>query len=275
MQVLLTSLDDNVDLFKQSLGGLPDTQVGVVSFVFTAGAQSTGTAGGVVNTLIAFTLTSSHHRRLLEAAAAEALPQAITDSLTELVGPQLPKDSIVSTEVSSSGSGNVTANVTITVKSYLASARSTVSTFLAADAAGPAALPALVSAKSAMAVQYSPGYVPIIWSTPGSVLEEILNILPYVLGAVGAVAIILTVVGCKYRFVIRSWWDSIVHPVRRQRRESVVGGGIFSRIAGGGGGRLAERGKSEVSSTPDTATNVDEDEFDDYMMRQSATAASS
>jgi hypothetical protein len=79
--------------------------------------------------------------------------------------------------------------------------------------------------------------------------------------------VILAIVVYKYRFVIRSFFSEVISKFRSSNTRWGTSAYVapWRTVAS-----LLTRGKSEISSTPDTATNVDEDEFDDVLMRQTA-----
>jgi hypothetical protein len=192
----------------------------------------------------------------------EDLSSAVVTSLNELV--PLPNEAVTTCTVSSGhSSADFVANVSISVQADISSVQSSVATFLVTDSAGPHKLPSLISMSAGASFSYTAGYVPIVWTTPsdGSPLIVALNILPYVLGALGLLALVACTVGYKYRFVIRSWWEDI------RRTRFGFGGDSTGWTNGQYAAQFINRGKSDVSSTPDTATNVDENEIDDIMMR--------
>jgi hypothetical protein len=93
---------------------------------------------------------------------------------------------------------------------------------------------------------------------------KVVVILPYVLAGVGVIVLILAIVLFKYRFVIRSFFSEMASRFGpSDSRWGVSSYGPNWRTVAS----LLNRGKSEISSTPDTATNVDDDEFDDMIIR--------
>lgn len=269
MDNLLTTLRSNSEAFK-SVIGLTSGEVTMTSFQFTEGGNPLNplppSAGGTIGTLIELSVTEqvvTTLRRLLEAlltrADAETLNQAVVDSLNQLIVPELPLGTSVSSEiVENSSPYSITANVTFSLPSDISLSQSRILSFLYSDAAGSHTLPSMISAKSALDVEYSPGYVPIVWSTAGGKdASAVVNILPYIFAGLGVVVVAITVVLYKYRFVLSSWWDDLFRD-----RSSRWAFGILGETD-----RAPERGKSELSSTPDTATNLDADEFDDLYLR--------
>ena len=269
MDSLLTSLRSNSGAFK-SVIGLTSGEVTMTSFEFTQGGNPSDplppSVRGTIGTLIELSVADrvvTPLRRLLETlhtrAAAEILNQAVVDSLNQLIVPELPSGSSVSSEiVENSAPDSLTANVTFSVPSDISLSQSRIFSFLSSDAAGSRTLPSMISAKSALDVGYSPGYVPIVWSRAGDKdASAVVNILPYIFAGLGVIVVTITVVLYKYRFVLSSWWDDLFRD-----RSSRWGFGII-----GGTDMAPERGKSELSSTPDTATNLDADEFDELYLR--------
>jgi hypothetical protein len=257
MDSLLARLKASPDLFLAAAGLPSSASVAMTSFQFTPGKEPVDpSVGGSVSALIEFS-RESVARSLRRLSQTESLADAVTSSVTELMGSELPTGARVSCVVVEFSS-KISANVTIDVDSDIGKTESLFSAFLATDLTGQSQLPQLVSAKSALPLTYSPGYVPAVYVNPsGSTLVEVLNILPYV--AIGAALVVVAVafVVYRYRFVIRSWWDN----------QKLGFGGYASGWTGGRFAAQFEGDKSETSSTPDTATNVDDNEFDDYILR--------
>ena len=258
MNSLLERLRGNSDAFLTA-AGLPETSlVAITAFSFTPGVEPIPpSSGGSVSALIEFTTAQLASLRRL--AEAEPLNQAVAEAVAELLSPELPKDAQVTcTLMDEARSSVITANVTIAVDSELGKTQSVFAAFLAADAQGTRQLPTLVSAKAALPLTYAPGYVPIVYVNPsGSAVADVLNILPYVAVAAAVGVAVISLVVYRYRFIIRSWWKS----------QKLTFGGYSSGWTGGRFAAQFERQKSETSSTPDTATNVDDNEFDDYILR--------
>jgi hypothetical protein len=93
-------------------------------------------------------------------------------------------------------------------------------------------------------------------------VETALNISSYVLAGIGVVVLVLIFLLTKYRMVIRSFLRD-VWPGRWRTKNS--GGWTMGKFAAF---FLERDDKSDNSSTPATATNVDQDEFDDLFLRE-------
>jgi hypothetical protein len=243
--------------------GLPETSSVVLrGFSYSPAAASSGKGGGEVHVVVDFTLSSSdtsNGRRLTE---TQILASAVEESVKELI--PLSPEAVVDCSVTFSDS-TATANVVITVKSDIAATQKSVASFLSADSqpGGTQKLPQLISTKSGISLNYSPGYIPIIWSTDGSPLVQAINILPYVLAAVGVLAVVAFFVICRYRLVIKSFLRDVWNGRWSMRNSGGWTGGRYAA-------QFINREKSDISSTPDTATNVDDEEFDiDLLQRRS------
>ena len=280
MNVLLSKLQDPEGSFRFKSGaGIPESSdVTLMGFVFTpsASSPSSSNGGGVVNTLVDLQVsgvTSSAGRRLLENLE---LASAIEASFKELI--PLPSDAAVACaiiESSATTDAVVRGNVSITVNSDIGAVQASVASFLQQDSGvnGARQLPALISSMSGIVVEYTPGFVPIVWSTSdGSPLEKVLNMLPYVLAGIGVISVVIAVLVCRYRLVIRSTLKDIWNGRWSWPSGRDAGGWTGGRYAA----RFLEREKSdEVSSTPDTATNVDDEEFDIDILRENHNSHSS
>jgi hypothetical protein len=257
MDDIWNSLNSNLQAFKVSTG-LESAEVALYSFQYSPSGPNPVSGGGTIGLYIDFTI-SSQLRRLLQLASEDTLNAAVVESLNILLLPLLPSGSEINSRSSASSmSHSVRCNVSIRVDSDLTKSESSVSSFISNDVSGSHSLPQMVSAKSSMKVGYSPGYVPVVWSNGSDdALSEVVNLLPYILGALGGLLLIGGFFGYRYRMVIRSWFESMKD-----------GLSVFNRGNAWNFGRTnyIERGKSEISSTPDTATNIDEDEFDDYIL---------
>jgi hypothetical protein len=250
-----------IAVYDASLG-LSSGNSKMVSYSFQEGGTTVPVErGGIVVTLIQLQL-SSGSRRLLEIAFLAGdtnLDAAVSESLLELIGPDLPAGSTVSTSILGSAP-DIVANTTVTVKSHVAVAQRVVSDFLTDDSDGSpdsGQLTARVSEKSNRDVSYTPGYIPVVYSSPDAV-GVVVSLLPYILAGVAALCLLIGFLVYRYRFLIRSWWDEMVY------RAPWTSGGRSWFV---GPSAHLTRGKSELSSTPDTDTNVDMDEFDAEIMR--------
>ena len=252
---VLSNIAESVDSLLSVLSS-GSTAFTMTAFDYTQGSSSgeTTSSGGTISALIDFVSSS---RRLLEADATSALSTAVSESLSELVGPSLAGTFSINTVIT-----GLVANVSIAVSTALASNQVVVSQFLVQDAAKSTdgRLPQLVTAKSSVPVSYASGYVPIVWSSPDAATSTALNVLPYVIAGVVLVLLVAFILGWKYRFVLSSWWSNLLEPARSVWMGS---SGAMPAFA-----TQFERGKSEVASTPDTATNLDQDEFEDLFVRQ-------
>ena len=242
MDTLLRSLEANKAVFAAAIS-VPPADVNLTSFQYSTGGGST--QPGSVSAYVEFALQTS-------LVNPTSLSLAISESLSELIGAALPAGSAI--ECTTNIASQVArSNVTISVSTDLDSAQSTVSNFLVADAS-VGDLPNLISKKTALPVEYVPGYVPIVWTSPTDPVVQVLNLLPYILAGVGVAAVLIALLCYRYRLVVSSWWESVC-----ERREGWADSGAVWLPN-------FERGKSELSSTPDTATNVDPDEFNDLCM---------
>ena len=267
METLLSTLNSpaGVERFKQGANLADSVTVSMTAFSYSQNSSDSNpstSTGGTVNALIDLSLGGSSKYRRLREASMEDMRTAIVTALTELV--PLPAQAVTTCTVSAGQTAaDLVANVSISVQTDVTSVQSSVTTFLVTDSAGPHQLPSLISMNSGASVSYTPGYVPIVWTTPldGSPLMVALNVLPFVLGGIALIVLVASTVGYKYRFVIRSWWEDI-----RWTRFG-FGGDSAGWTNGQYAAHFMNRGKSDVSSTPDTATNVDDNEIDDIMMR--------
>ncbi len=262
----LTLVQTQQNLFTNYFG-LQTNDLSIDSISFLSGSNDIGESdsGGTVNFRIDFTLFEPDQslRRLIETDSS--FDKAVVDSVKTLVGPSLPKESHL--ECSSTVDGSrISASVSVHVPSNVMKTQKDLTEFLSQDSRDANALPSLVSERTGLAVAYTEGYVPVVWSEL-DVAVQVVIILPYVLAGVGVITLILAVILYKYRFVIRSFLSELVSKLipSKSRWGTSTFGATFLTVTS-----LLNRGKSEISSTPDTATNVDEDEFDDYIMRNSA-----
>jgi hypothetical protein len=266
MDSLVSALKMNKNRFDISIGVMPN-QVSLTSVSFvpsTGGNTGASASSGFIFALIDFHITAMNVRRLMQ-DSKETLDSAVVDSLNVLVESQLSSGSQITCQVSSTSPNTMVANVTVSVKSDIGTSQAGLANFLGKDAssANPQ-LPVMVAERSQLNVQYSQGYLPVIWSKSDPVTDAI-NILPYILAGVGLLIVGIVFVCIKYRFVIQSFFQDIWY--------RICGNGdshwSFTNIAANcfNPASIVQRGKSEVTSTPDTATNVDEDEFDDVIMR--------
>ena len=253
---LLTVLQDGSTRFVSAASLSDSTAVALTAYQYTAPGVS-GEEGGFIHTLLDLTIGSSlrNIRRLSEIDLSFAVRQAFL----ELV--PLPAGTEVACEMSSGS----TANLSLAVSRDLVATEKAVMAFLVADSAGegPKQLPALISAYAGgIEVRYAPGYVPIVWTSNGpSLVNSTVNLIPYILAGVGLILLVLGFLMFKYRMVIKSALRDVWEGRWRSRNN---GGWTMGRFAA----LFAEREKSDISSTPDTATNVDDNEFDDLFLRE-------
>ncbi len=221
--------------------------------------------GGSVIFRVDFTMNSYDESRRRLSEVGSSFDMAVVESVQVLIGPSLPKDSSVACTSAVEGS-KISANVTVKVTTQVMSTQTRVTEFLSNDLSDKNVLPGEVSERTGIALGYADGYVPIVWSDL-DVSVQVVIILPYVLAGVGVVALVLVIVLYKYRFVIKSFLSEMVSKLipSKSRWGTSTFGNHFRTVTS-----LLTRGKSEISSTPDTATNVDQDEFDDYILRNSA-----
>jgi hypothetical protein len=240
--------------------GLPETShLSLVSFTYTEGVSSGGQSGsGEVIALVDLVIGSAGSPKLSRRLAGQDIGSAVSSAFQQVVS--LPSGSAVTCLMT----GN-TANVSISVPNDLQKTQTAVADFLLADSAaeGPHRLPHLISANAGgISIDYAPGYIPIVWTSNGSPLASTLNVLPYILAGVGVVIAVIVVLVIKYRFVIRSW----IKDIGARRSWRGTGGWTMGRYAA----YFVERSKSDLSSTPDTATNVDDDDvFEDLFLSES------
>ncbi len=230
-----------------------------------AGSTDTS-AGGTIYALIELNVSGGHliaGRRLAEISTG-TMDSAVADSIQNLIGSQVPPKSIFACTSTAKDTSTITANVSLTVESNLVGTQKILSDFLMNDSTnGNKALPTSVSQRSGIPVTYAPGYIPVVWSDTNIAIKVVV-ILPYVLAGVGVIVLILAILLFKYRFVIRSFFSEMVSRFGpSDSRWGVSSYGPNWRTVAS----LLNRGKSEISSTPDTATNVDDDEFDDMIIR--------
>jgi len=261
---LLDNLRSNKAKFARVVGVDP-RDVGIVSVSFFPATNSTSSStSGTIVTLIDLTINvGSLTRRLTQ---AEPIETAVADSVTILVGPQLPAGAIVDCSVTSTSETQMVANVTVSVESGLDTGQIALTNFLTQDTESTdPQLPQMIAERSGVQVDYSDGYYPVVWSSPESATDKVVNLLPYILAGVGLIVIGLVFVAVKYRFVIKSFFSELWFRVGGNGDSNWT----FTSLAANcfNPASLLQRGKSEISSTPDTATNVDEDEFDDVIMR--------
>lgn len=261
MNEILSSLTGDSNTFKKAMGYDASANVSLISFLYKPAAMDPTTASqvGTVYALIAFETpqVSPSLRRLSQTNIS--LSEAVAQSITELV--PLPKGSQVGCIIQ--GVSTVAANVSVKVTSDLDKSTNALALFLQSDVkAGGGQLPVAVSSKTGNPVAYSPGYVPVVWSV---VVVAIISsvVLPYVLAGVGAACLLLGLLIYRNRFVIRSRWDEFVDFVRMKRQYF----GSSSWTDGRFLARFPETDKLEISSIPDTATNFDDDEFDEMILR--------
>ena len=253
---LLKSLQARSSEFITAASLPVSASVAVIGFQFTPASAKTESAG-TVHALLDLTIrakSSEHLRRLSEVSN---IGDAVSQAFKQLI--PFPEGTTVSTQMSGSQ-----ANVSIEVPQELSETESAVSSFLIADSQGDQQLPSLVSAYAGgVTVAYAPGFIPIVWTSKGPIsIESSLNLLPYILAGVGLVLLVLVFLLFKYRMVIKSF----LRDLREGRWNSGQSGGwTMGKFAA----MFAERDdKSDVSSTPDTATNVDDNEFDDLFLRE-------
>jgi hypothetical protein len=261
---LLDSLGENENTFRAAMGFSESVVVSVQSFLYIPGGldPSTASQGGTVFALIDFSVASSSSnsfRRLVQTDTS--LKTAISESIGDLV--PFPRDSQISCEIQNAGSSSIKANVSIQVGSNLETSATAMAAFLRSDVDGKNQLPSLISSKSATPIAYSPDYVPIVWSVLAGVLVAVV-ILPYVLAGVGAGVAVLAMLIYRYRYVIRSRCNQLLDFLKLKRENlGISRGWTMGRFLA----RFPESDKLEVSSTPDTATNFGEDDFDDLILR--------
>ncbi len=253
--------------------GISDPQSLLTLYGYTGG-DIAPSEGGTVVTLIEFQndAAANGRRRLLESRDSSninslSFGSAVTQALSELIGPLLPLGSSISTVILDS-LDILTANVSVVASHNITSAQNVVAEFLASDSdpasSSYAQLPRLVSSKSDQSLNYAPGYIPIVWSSSDETVAKVLNLLPYIVTGVVVVGVLVGFLVYRYRFVIQSWLEGLWYKLKEQPRW--FAGRSHMHIVGHPASLLT-RGKSAISSTPDTDTNVDADEFDAEIMR--------
>ena len=263
MTQLLESLSTNGQAFQEAMGYNSSVNITIVSFIYKPRESRpvTSLQGGTVYApiILEYSTISSMLRRLSQANLS--LQEAVSQSVAELV--PLPLGSRVNCFLANSSSSSVIANVSIEVLSDLNNSTNSVAFFLQADVnGGGSTLPELISNKSDITVMYANGYIPIVWYTVAAVLIAV-AVLPYILGGVGVGVIVLGLLIYRYRYILKSKLREIID-ILKIRSENLRSSGWnkFRFLS-----RFPETDKMEISSTPDTATNFDEDEFDEFILR--------
>jgi hypothetical protein len=254
---LLESLQSGSAVFIQA-SGLPETASALLTgFQYTQGSTQ-DQQSGVIYALLDLTIESNSdklRRRLLESDVGSAVSKAIQEVIL------FPEGTVVTTTMT-----GATANVSLEVPTDLEKTEQALSEFLVTDSGpdGKQQLPTLISAYAeGVTVAYAPGFVPIVWTSNGpSLVETALNISSYVLAGIGVVVLVLIFLLTKYRMVIRSFFRDVWHGRWRTKNSGGWTMGKFAAFF------LERDDKSDISSTPATATNVDQDEFDDLFLRE-------